>query len=66
MDNLLHYLPFLIPVVLIELTLMVAALIHLFNHGSYRFGNRVLWFVLILFIQIIGPVLYLTVGRSDE
>lgn len=66
MENLIKYLPFLIPVILIELALMVSALIHLFNHTTYRFGNRVLWFVLVVFLQIVGPVLYFALGRSDE
>jgi hypothetical protein len=66
MENLLQYLPFLIPIVLLELALMVAALIHLFNHPRYRFGSRALWLVLVLLLQIIGPVLYFTVGRGDE
>lgn len=66
MENLIKYLPFLIPVVLIELALMVSALIHLFNHPNYRFGNRVLWVVLVVFVQIIGPVLYFTLGRGDD
>ena len=66
MENLIKYLPFLIPVILIELTLMVSALIHLFNHPKYRFGNRALWIVLVVFVQIIGPVLYFTLGRGDE
>ena len=62
----LHYLLFLSAIVLLELTLMVAALIHLFNHSRYRFGNRSLWFAMVLLLQMIGPVLYFTVGRSEK
>jgi len=66
MDELIKYLPFLIPLAIIQLGLMVAALIHIFRHESYRMGNRVLWVVLCLLINIIGPVLYFTIGRGDE
>jgi hypothetical protein len=65
MEIISQYLPFLIPLVVIELGLTVAALIHIFTHKTYRKGNRVLWVVL-SFVQIIGPVLYFVIGRSDE
>ncbi|GHU96293.1 hypothetical protein FACS1894208_10700 [Clostridia bacterium] len=60
-----QYLPFLIPLLVIELGLMVAALIHIFTHKTYARGNRALWAVL-CFVQIIGPVLYFVIGRNDE
>ena len=60
------YLPFLIPLVLIEVGLMVAALIHIFTHKTYKMGNRWIWLVLVILINIIGPVLYFVLGRSDE
>ncbi|MCL2883878.1 MAG: PLD nuclease N-terminal domain-containing protein [Oscillospiraceae bacterium] len=66
MDILTQYLPFLIPLALIEVGLMAAALIHIFTHKSYRMGNRVLWVVLSIVLNIIGPVLYFVLGRSDE
>ena len=66
MDELTRYLPFLIPLAVIELGLMVAALIHILTHKTYRVGNRALWVILSILINIIGPVLYFCVGRSDE
>jgi hypothetical protein len=65
MEDLTQYLPFLIPLMVIELGLMAAALIHIFTHKNYRNGNRVLW-VCLSFVQIIGPILYFVIGRSDE
>ncbi|MFD3445730.1 PLDc N-terminal domain-containing protein [Microbacteriaceae bacterium 4G12] len=65
MANLLHSLPFLIPIIIIEIGLTIAALVHIFTHKKYRVGNRVLW-VILSFVQIIGPVLYFIIGRSDE
>lgn len=66
MENLMDYLPFLIPIILIEFGLMITALIHVLRHKTYRFGNRALWIILVVFIQIIGPILYFTLGRGDE
>jgi hypothetical protein len=65
MANMMHSLPFLIPIIIIELGLTIAALVHIFTHKKYRFGNRVLW-VIVSFVQIIGPIVYFIFGRSDE
>ena len=66
MENLQQYLPFLIPVAVIQLGLMIASLVHIFKHKTYRVGNRTLWVVVCLLINIIGPVLYFTLGKGDE
>jgi hypothetical protein len=62
----MEYLPFLIPVVIIELALMITALVHVLRHKNYRFGNRILWVVIVVFVEIIGPILYFTIGRGEE
>ena len=66
MNGLQQYMPFLIPLAFLEIGLMVAALIHIFRHKTYRAGNRVLWVVVCVLLNIIGPVLYFTIGRGDE
>ncbi len=66
MEKLMEYLPFLIPIILVELALMLTALVHVLKHKKYRFGNRILWIVLVVCFQIIGPVVYFTVGRGEE
>ncbi len=66
MEELMRYLPFLIPVLLIELGLAAAALVHIFRHGSYRIGNRTLWVILVIVLQVIGPILYFTLGKEAD
>lgn len=65
MDMIVEYLPFIIPIVIAELTLTIVALVHVLRHNKYRFGNRVLW-VIVCFVQIIGPIIYFVFGRSEE
>jgi hypothetical protein len=65
MDLLLEIWPFLLPIILIELILLGMALVHILTHKTYKRGNRTMW-VIISFIQIIGPILYFMLGRSDE
>ncbi|MDE7016184.1 MAG: PLD nuclease N-terminal domain-containing protein [Lachnospiraceae bacterium] len=66
MDMLIEYLPFLIPVILMELLLSLTALIHIFRHPHYKFGNKPVWIVIVLFCQIIGPIIYFVFGRGEE
>ena len=64
--NLTEYLPFLIPLALIEVGLMTASLIHIFTHKNYKVGNRVLWVILSIVISTIGPILYFVIGRGEN
>jgi hypothetical protein len=66
MDSVNEYLPFLIPIIIIELTLAITALVHVVKHPNYRFGNKVLWILVVLLIQIIGPVVYFVFGRGED
>lgn len=61
-----EYLPFFIPVIIIELALMITALIHVLKHPDYRFGNRPIWIAVVVLIQIIGPIVYFVFGRGDQ
>ena len=63
---LVEYLPFIIPIFLLEMILAITALVHVLRHPNYRFGNKVLWIVLVLCIQIIGPVVYFIFGKGEE
>lgn len=65
MLNLNSLMPAIIPLGILEVVFTGAALIHIFTHKTYKHGSRVLW-VILSFINIIGPVLYFTIGRGDE
>lgn len=66
MKELMEFLPFLIPIIIAELALAITALIHVLRHPHYRFGNKVIWAVVVLIVQFIGPILYFTIGRGEE
>lgn len=66
MSDLMEYLPFLIPILLIEIALALTALIHVIKHPNYRFGNKVIWIIVVLLVQIIGPVVYFVFGRGQD
>ncbi|MCC0696009.1 PLD nuclease N-terminal domain-containing protein [Clostridioides sp. ES-S-0048-02] len=66
MENLMEYLPLLLPVIILNLILVITVLIHIIKHPNYKIGNKAIWIILVLFISIIGPILYFTIGRGDE
>jgi len=66
MTDYMQYLPLIIPLGLIEIGLMIAALVHILTHKKYKAGNRLLWIIVSVLISTIGPILYFIVGRSDE
>ncbi len=66
MQSITEFLPFVIPLLIIELLLAITALIHILRHPNYRFGNRTIWILIVLLIQIIGPVIYFIFGRGEE
>jgi hypothetical protein len=56
----------LIPIALIQLGLMIAALYDLEREDrSVRGGSKLPWIVVIVFINIIGPLIYFVAGRED-
>lgn len=66
MQQIIEYLPFIIPILIIELALAITALVHVLKHPNYRFGNKIIWIFIVLLIQIIGPIVYFIFGRGEE
>ena len=66
METLIEYWPFLIPLLLVQLLLMVLALVHIFKHPDTRYGSRGLWVFIVIIFQFVGPVLYFILGRGED
>ncbi len=60
-----RYIPFLIPVVILQLALWLVALIDLLRRERTR-GPKWVWLLVILFVNLLGPILYLIFGREEE
>jgi hypothetical protein len=65
LDTLKQYLPLLIPIFLIQLALMIAAFWDLIRREKVR-GPKWFWVIIILFFNLIGPIIYFLVARDDE
>jgi hypothetical protein len=56
----------LLPVLLLELSLLGLAIRDLLKDERHvRGGNKALWALVILFLSLIGPIIYFAVGRED-
>ena len=66
MEQLMEFLPFLIPLVIAEFALFGYTLYHILTHNTYKRGNRTLWLVItIVMMNFAGPILYFLLGKED-
>ncbi len=65
LDLLKQYLPLLIPLFIIQLGLMAAGIIDLIKREKTR-GPKWVWFLVVIFVNMIGPIIYFVAGREEE
>jgi hypothetical protein len=58
-------LPFLIPILIVQFVLLAVALYDLVKQPAVR-GPKWVWAIVIVFVNIIGPILYFLVARKEE
>ena len=64
-ETIKEMLPFLIPLIVIELGLMGFALVDLIKREEVKGGKKLPWAIVIVIFGIIGPIFYLLVGREQ-
>ena len=64
MDEIGSLLPLLIPLILLQLILIIVAVRDLVRRERTR-GPKWVWAVIILFVNLIGPIVYLAIGREE-
>ena len=66
-EKLTEILPFLIPLIVVQLALVGYTLWHILTHKTYKRGSRALWIVVVLVgLQFVGPILYFVLGREES
>ena len=63
MDTLIKYLPVLLPIIILELSLAIFSFIHVLRHPHYKFGNKIVWCIIVLFVQFIDRLFILYLQR---
>jgi hypothetical protein len=62
--GLTKYIPFLIPILVVQLGLMVFALVDLSKRERTR-GPKWMWALIIILGELLGPLVYFLFGRED-
>lgn len=65
MTDITKLVPLLIPIILLQLGLQIAALISLAKRKKVRFNNKIIWVAIIILTNMFGPIIYF-VARGDE
>lgn len=67
MSEIQEFFPFLIPLILLQLSLFIFALHHILTHDSYRRGTRGLWLIVVIAgMEFIGPIFYFLLGKEES
>jgi hypothetical protein len=64
LERVIQLLPYIIPIVLLQLILMIVALVDLIRREKTR-GPKWLWAIVIVLGELIGPIVYLIFGREE-
>ncbi len=61
-----EFLPFIIPLVIVQFTLLGYTIYHILTHDHYKRGNRIIWMIVaIIGMEFIGPILYFVLGKEE-
>jgi len=66
MGTIIQMLPYMVPLIILEAVLLSVALIDLAKRKNVTGGNKIIWILVTVGIQFIGPVIYLVAGRKEE
>jgi len=59
-------LPYLIPLLIVEIALLFIAIIDLDRREHVTGNNKLVWVLVIVLIGIIGPIIYFVFGRKKK
>jgi hypothetical protein len=66
MDEIIRLLPLIIPLLVIQIVLFLVAVYDLFREERrVRWFSKPVWALVILLVNIVGPLAYFFVGRED-
>ena len=66
LETLKEFLPFIIPLVIVQFTLLGYTIYHILTHDHYKRGNRTIWMIVaIIGMEFIGPILYFVLGKEE-
>ena len=64
LDKIREYIPLLIPIIILQFGLMIAALIDLVKREKTK-GPKWVWILVIVLVNLFGPIVYFVAGRDE-
>jgi hypothetical protein len=64
MQDFVKMLPYLAPIIVLGLALEVTALVDLYRRERAN-GPKWVWLLVILFVNLLGPIIYFVAGRRE-
>lgn len=58
------YLPLIIPIILLELGLLIAALVDIIRREKTK-GPKWIWIIVVVVFNLLGPIAYFIFGRDE-
>lgn len=66
LEEIKEFLPFLIPLIIVEFILFGYTIYHILTHKNYKRWNRTVWLIIaIVGMNYVGPILYFILGKED-
>lgn len=66
MEQFIELLPIITPILLIQLGLIIFCLRKALKQTTFKFLNKPVWMMVILFVQLFGPIAYLLLERGEN
>ncbi|MDF9613136.1 PLD nuclease N-terminal domain-containing protein [Bacillus cereus] len=63
--DIMAFLPIILPIIAVGALLVFIALIDLYRNRKTR-KNVLVWSLIIIFVNVLGPILYFVIGRKDS
>ena len=65
-EELMNMLPALVPIFIFQVGFQIYCIVNLVRQEKVRFNNKLLWGAIILLFNVIGGIIYLTLGREEQ
>ncbi len=65
LERFIQILPYILPIVVLELILLVVAVVDLIRRERTRYLPKWAWALIVIFIQLFGPIAYFILGREE-
>lgn len=66
MEQFIEILPLLTPILILQFGLMIFCVIKIVKQTKFTYLNKPIWLVIVILIQLIGPISYLVIERGDK